>query len=824
MRLNVDRIRQKEKPSGAAIGRIVNRLKQSDSIQDLDLTGITRAICSGQTITAGELHGTTAADWKSQELFIFDFDNDSVTMPKITPVEAHSVFANHGFPVVFSYHTFSSMPEHEKFRVAIMCDEVVTEPTEATRIITGIMSLFPTAQEPDPKTGKIRTVAQVDLSCTNLDRIFFGTDKGLIGDVIQETFRKSAALSLYCEPESEELTLPPQPRPLVHDTLDLAAAYDSYDLRGYILSTTSSGIARERGHETLLNPCPICGHRDDCWINTKKNTYKCHSASNGSGGNILNYLMEKHGLDRNVARDMFKYELLGIDKDAEQQEWKERAKINSLVQRIITPAMPSKLTDKLLEMQPHSSYTFDDKGLGELFADTHCDLCRYNATAKEWFVYNGKNWQIDTGAMVVSRYAKDLADALLVYAISIPDEKQKRAYIDFVNRLGQLRARDIMIKDARDKYYVNTPDFDRDLFLFNCKNGTFNLRTFEFTEHRASDLLSKISNVVYDPEADSAEFETFIENVMQGVQEKIDYLQRVLGHTLTGDTSLETAFFLYGPSTRNGKSTLVETYAYMLGNSTGYALTMRPETLAQKQNMDSRQASGDIARLNGCRFLNAAEPPKRMIIDVGLLKNLLGRDSITARHLHEREFEFVPCFKLFLNTNFLPLITDDTLFSSGRINVISFDRHFEPHEQDLQLKNKLKEQKNISGLFNWCLVGLQKFYESGARPPAAVQAATAEYQANSDKVGNFLAECMEPSFRNSKAKDVYEAYASWCRSNGYGAENKTNFFAELKSKGIYAPSGTINGSTVKNIIKGYELIHQNPVWTDVSDSREPLPF
>jgi len=40
-----------------------------------------------------------------------------------------------------------------------------------------------------------------------------------------------------------------------------------------------------------------------------------------------------------------------------------------------------------------------------------------------------------------------------------------------------------------------------------------------------------------------------------------------------------------------------------------------------------------------------------MIFDAALLKTLLGRDSIVARHLHEREFEFDPMFKLFMNTN-----------------------------------------------------------------------------------------------------------------------------------------------------------------------------
>lgn len=284
------------------------------------------------------------------------------------------------------------------------------------------------------------------------------------------------------------------------------------------------------------------------------------------------------------------------------------------------------------------------------------------------------------------------------------------------------------------------------------------------------------------------------------------YLQSILGYALTAETNLETCWILYGGTTRNGKSTLIETIAYMMGNSGGYALAMQPQTLAQKQNKDTRQASGDIARLDGCRFLNASEPPKRMLFDVALLKTLLGRDSITARHLFEREYEFVPHFKLFINTNFLPLIQDDSLFSSGRINVITFDRHFSPQEQDRDLKDTLKKPENISGIFNWCLAGLKWYREIGADPPEAVQAATAEYRQSSDKIGNFIADCLiKAEGKNCGAGAVYQRYSAWCEDNGFGCENKGNFFDELKSKGIFAASGTVDGKTVRNVVKGYVL-------------------
>lgn len=54
----------------------------------------------------------------------------------------------------------------------------------------------------------------------------------------------------------------------------------------------------------------------------------------------------------------------------------------------------------------------------------------------------------------------------------------------------------------------------------------------------------------------------------------------------------------------------------------------------------------------------------------------------------QQETCFIPKLKLVINTNYLPTITGDTVFSSCRINVISFDRHFEPQEQDKDLKNR----------------------------------------------------------------------------------------------------------------------------------------
>ena len=464
------------------------------------------------------------------------------------------------------------------------------------------------------------------------------------------------------------------------------------------------------------------------------------------------------------------------------------------------------IIEKIKELKPEINMELNDLGNGWLFATVFKDLCRYNATVKEWFFYKNGVWKQDTGGMITSGYAKALADALIIYCLGIEDERTKSPFLKHCARLGQLRYRETMIKDARDHHFFYSEDLEENLFILNCQNGVLDLKTFEFKPHSPEYLCSKIANVSYNPDAADTEWTKFINSALENDTEKIEYLQKLLGYSLTGGTQEESCYLLYGSTTRNGKSTCVETYAYMLGNTDGYALNMKPETLATKTNTDSRQASGDIARLRGCRFLNASEPPKKMVFDAALLKTLLGRDSITARFLHQNEFQFIPVFKLFVNTNFLPTITDQTLFSSGRINVITFNKHFSPEEQDKGLKDRLKKPENLSGLLNWCLEGLQRYYKEGALPPKEVQAATDQYQSDSDKVGGFIQECLvKIPGKNSKAKDIYTEYGKWCDDNGFGTENKNNFFAELKSKGIFAKTGTVGGRTFRNVVKDYVI-------------------
>ena len=451
------------------------------------------------------------------------------------------------------------------------------------------------------------------------------------------------------------------------------------------------------------------------------------------------------------------------------------------------------------------NYKHNDIGSAALFSDLFESKHRYCQEWRDWAYFDGVRWQIDREGMEARQSAKALADSLMAYApaAGLKGENDTQ-YRKYVASLGSLRSRRTMIDDSRDNKKFSAGELDRAPYLLNVENGVLDLRRgVKLIGHSPSLLLSKLAPVEYDPEAAAPVWDKFLEEIMLGDKTKIRYLQKFAGISLTGDTREETMLILYGETTRNGKSTYVETLGYLLGD---YALTMSPESLAIRKNPDSRTASGDIARLAGARLVSTSEPSKGMLFDVALIKSLLGRDTITARHLRQSEISFTPTFKVVMNTNHLPRIGDDTIFTSGRVNVVTFDRHFTAAEQDRSLKDRLRDPRELSGILNWCLEGLRLYRKEGLKPPAAVVKSTGDYRRKSDKVGEFIDDCLQKSEKKAvKATDVYAAYSSWCRESGYGAEGKQNFYSDLRSRGLFADRGTINGKTVKNIIPGYEL-------------------
>ena len=778
-----DTVGYTSKPKGKE-GLIKSRLKNGNA-EKYNINDFINQIETGHTMYPVQANGIKAANWEAQELFCVDIDNDINEVPIQTIEDSLKICDKYKIKPLVIYNTYSDTETLPKYRILFLCNELITDNHKRNLIITTLIRLFP----------------QADPACKNADRMFLGTNKKVCYKDKNATFSYEDIIRINGE-------LPPAIQPedktkdnTVHNIngINLYDEIKNFDLYSFLQQECGT-ISHIGSNYTMFHECPICNGHDDFVHYHNTNTYTCFVKN--ETGNIITYLMNTKRFSKSEAVKYFLQDLCGYSLNqisAKTVPVPATININNGIKEILEQF-------KQLEKKPES-YSQDDKGMGELFSLVIKNILRYNVDRKCWMYYNGKVWVDDTGSAKVNKYAKYFTDALVLYTFEdvifedIKNEKQRAKEIDdirkAINKLGAKNKRDAIVKDAESEFPIRNKVLDSNTDLLNLLNGTLKLSTFEFKEHTPNDMLSLIANVEYDPNASSEVFEKFLSEIFDGDICKIKYIQKVMGYCLTASTKEETFFILFGPTTRNGKTTFIEVIIFMLGD---YAKQANPETFAIKKFSDSRTANGDIARLCGTRLVNSTELPKGMVLDVAKIKTLTGGDTVTARGLYQSEFQFTPNFKLFLTTNHLPQVNDDTLFTSNRVNVITFDRHFKPEEQDKNLKKKLRKKEVLSGILNWCIEGLKAYRTEGLEPPICVIKANKNFQAQSDIVSIFLSENFEQSEENTKLQAAYNLYCQWCKEQGYYAGSKADFNEVLKSKGITA---TMNGR--RNLLKGLTI-------------------
>lgn len=126
-------------------------------------------------------------------------------------------------------------------------------------------------------------------------------------------------------------------------------------------------------------------------------------------------------------------------------------------------------------------------------------------------------------------------------------------------RYRSLQARKTLLQDAMSELRGSASDFDKTPYLFNCLNGTLDLRTGELRPHDPRDMISEQAAVNFNPSAASPRFVRFIEEITEGNQERARMLQKALGYALKGEANEECYFTAIGEKTRNGKGTLFDT-------------------------------------------------------------------------------------------------------------------------------------------------------------------------------------------------------------------------------------------------------------------------
>lgn len=297
--------------------------------------------------------------------------------------------------------------------------------------------------------------------------------------------------------------------------------------------------------------------------------------------------------------------------------------------------------------------------------------------------------------------------------------------------------------------------------------------------HRPEDLISKIANVVFSPTAVCLDYDRFLA-VVQPDDKMRRFLHQWGGLSVTGDISEQKLAFFHGKG-RNGKSTLVDAWSYIAGD---YGGSVGIETfLDQGRGRKGGEATPDLARLPGIRFLRTSEPEKGAKLAEALIKLITGGELIDARHLNKGFFSFLPSFKVTISGNHKPKITghDDGIWR--RVMLVPWDVQIAKEAVDKALPEKLK--KEASGILNRLIEGLLDWREHGLVEPEGVLAATAKYREQSDQLGRFLDECTKAvDGERSKSSTLFELFKAWSRATGAAEWQPQGFSKAMEDRGF----------------------------------------
>lgn len=127
---------------------------------------------------------------------------------------------------------------------------------------------------------------------------------------------------------------------------------------------------------------------------------------------------------------------------------------------------------KLIVLNPADTtkYPWTDIGAGKLFADFYKDVLRYVPERRTWFDYQAWIWTADIGGLKTMYRCMELANLLHLYALEIKDEHQRKSYMDYSKRWQSHGYRVNVLKDAQVHHPISYLEFDKDHYVFNCKN------------------------------------------------------------------------------------------------------------------------------------------------------------------------------------------------------------------------------------------------------------------------------------------------------------------------------------------------------------------
>ncbi len=447
-------------------------------------------------------------------------------------------------------------------------------------------------------------------------------------------------------------------------------------------------------------------------------------------------------------------------------------------------------------------------------------------TKNQWWQFKNHRWRPIEEAYTLSQkmseeVSKKFAELAAAYFIQSNDDKntgQKSDYLrqkataigKLVENLKSSSFKKRIMGESAGLFYDE--DFEEKLdqnnYLIGFNNGVYDLKTGHFRSGHPDDMICKTTKYDYREFKEDDPTIKLVEKFIESIQPEFDMRKFVLCYcaSLWQGGNKDQKFMVWTGSGCNGKGTLIDLLKFTLGE---YFYACQPTFLTQKRG-SSAQASPDLAKAFGVRFLVLQEPEGNDKINSGFMKNVTGGDQIQARKLYGEPFEFTPQFKLTLICNNLPAIPEGG--DGGvwrRVRVLDFKQKFvekpvAPNE--LKLDTSLRDRlPSWNKAFAWLL--LRKYYPEYKKcndideiTPAQVFLSTNDYKKDTNYFEEFLGDVLELGENYVADKlTLWELFKGWY-TQAWPSEKappQKTLFKFLKDKGFEPRGSVVRGVRIK---------------------------
>lgn len=424
--------------------------------------------------------------------------------------------------------------------------------------------------------------------------------------------------------------------------------------------------------------------------------------------------------------------------------------------------------------RPASTLAHSDDGNALALVDTYGDRIRYCAERGRWLHWTGQRWQwCGAGDGAVREYAKHVARSLPEQDPA--DNRWKQRSLSAAGTTATLT------QAASDPRVVISIDhLDARPRELNTPAGIVDLVTGELCPHDPARLHTQITAEAPDYTANLDRWQVFLADTFGDDQALIDYVQRLLGYSASGEIRDHILPFAFG-SGGNGKGVLLETTLGLLGD---YATTA-PNSFLMAHQYAGHET--EIARLSGKRMIVCSEVNDGDKFDEAKVKLLTGGDTLTARFMRQDHFSFRPTHKLFLVGNSQP----DVASGGGqsfwrRLRLLPFLRTV-PEDKRVDDLQGIFIREHGPAILAWIIRGAVDYYTGGLRTPESVLAATKDYAAGEDNLARFVSEECHLAPNNPRAvrvttKALRERYVQWCRREDENPVSTKRFGMDLKTR------------------------------------------